>query len=206
MKITVLGASGALGLQLTQQALERGHDVVAVARTPERITVPDSDRLYRVAADVHDPHAMSAAVGTGATIVSGLGIAEGEKPGALTAGARAAVAGTPVHVVWVGAFGTGQSAPVAGGLTRTLLGRFMREEIPDRVGADTTALDAGGTVFHAGPYSNGALSDRRRTLTLGEVRHRMFPARISRATVAAAMLDEAEAPKHFGQTVVPLEK
>lgn len=206
MKITVLGASGALGLQLTRQALDRGHEVVAVARTPERIAVPDCDRLRRVAADVRDADTVTAALGTGATVVSGLGIAGGEKPGALTAGARAVVATAPAHVVWVGAFGTGTSAVAAGRLTRGLLGAFMRAEIPDRVGADAAVLGAGGTVFHAGPYSDGPLSPQRRTLALDRAPRRAFPARVSRATVAAAMLDEAETRAHPGATLVPVDR
>ncbi len=205
MKITVLGASGALGLQLTRQALERGHEVVAVARTPQRIAVPDSDLLRRVAADVRDADAVAAALGSGATVVSGLGIAQGDKPGALTAGARAVVATGPAHVVWVGAFGTGTSADAAGRLTRGLLGTFMRAELPDRVGADTVVLDAGGTVFHAGPYSSGPLGPQRRTLALDQAPRRAFPARVSRATVAAAMLDEAETRAHPGTTLVPVD-
>jgi hypothetical protein len=205
MKITVFGASGALGLQLARQALDRGHEVTAVARTPQRIALPDGERLRRVAADARDPDSVAAAVGAGATVVSGLGIAGGEKPGVLTAGARALVATAPAHVVWVGAFGTGASAPAAGRLARTLLGTFMRAEIPDRVGADAAILDAGGTVLHAGPYSDGPLSARRRTLPLDQAPHRLFPARVSRATVAAAMLDEAETRLHPGATLVPID-
>jgi hypothetical protein len=34
----------------------------------------------------------------------------------------------------------------------------------------------------------------------------LFPARVSRATVAAAMLDEAETPRFPGVIAVPLER
>lgn len=46
MELTILGAMGATGVELTRQALER---VTAVARNPDRITQPASDRLTRVA-------------------------------------------------------------------------------------------------------------------------------------------------------------
>jgi hypothetical protein len=35
---------------------------------------------------------------------------------------------------------------------------------------------------------------------------RLFPASVSRATVAAAMLDEAESPRYAGAIAIPLER
>ncbi len=197
MELTVLAATGATGLELTRQALARGHLVTAIARSPERI--PNHDNLIRVAADVTDPEGIGKALKGSEIVLSGLGGA-----GILTAGARAAVdAG---RVVWLAAFGTGESAATAGWATRALLGLFMRAELPDRITADTTVLRAGGTVFHAGPLSDGPLSPTRRTVGIDGVPRRFFPARISRATVAAAMLDEAESPSHTGRIAVPLAR
>lgn len=204
MELTILAASGATGLELTRQALGRGHTVIAIARTPDRIIVPDSARLIRVAADVRDPGSIAAALAGRKIVLSGLGIAGGDKPGALTAGARAVVAAQPQRVIWLGAFGTGPSAGAAGGVTRTLL-KMLGDELPDKVTADAAILAAGGTVFHAGPLSNGPLSTTRRTTGLADAPRRLFPRRVSRATVAAAMLDEAEDPRFPGGVAVPLE-
>jgi uncharacterized protein len=206
MKITVLAASGPTGLELTRQALDRGHVVTAIARTPAKVSVPASDRLRVVRADVLDAGAISAALAGTGVLVSGLGIAEGEPPGVLEAGAQAAVNAGAATIIWLGAFGTGASAQAAGALTRGLLGRFMRSELPDKTSADQTVLRAGGTVFHAGPMSKKPLSPDRRTVTLSSAPHRIFPAFVSRATVAAAMLDEAEHPTHPGMTLVPLDR
>ena len=54
-------------------------------------------------------------------MLSGLGIARGDKPGVLTAGAQAVAAAQPQRTMWLGAFGTGPSARAAGVATRTLL-------------------------------------------------------------------------------------
>jgi uncharacterized protein len=206
MEITVLGATGATGAELTRQALERGHTVTAVARNPDRITSPASDRLIRAAGDVLDPESIGQAL-TGARIVlSGLGISGKDAPGALTAGARAAVDAGPDFIVWLAAFGTGESARYAGALTRGLLKTFMRNEMADRTTADVTVRRGGGAVFHAGPLSNGQLSPARRTVALDSAPRRLFPARVSRATVAAAMLDEAEQQRYGGRVAVPLER
>jgi hypothetical protein len=204
VKLTILAASGATGLELTRQALARGHTVTAIARTPQRVTIPDSPLLTRVAADVRDPDSIAAALHGSTTVLSGLGIAGGDKPGALTAGARAVVAARPDRIIWLGAFGTGASASAAGPLTRTLL-RMLGAELADKVAADTAVLEAGGTVFHAGPLATRPASPTRRTVGLAEAPRRLFPARVGRATVAAAMLDEAEQPRHAATIAIPLD-
>lgn len=205
MHVTILAASGATGLALTRLALERGHTVTAIARTPARITVPDSPLLTRLAADVRDPQSIAAALHGSEIVLSGLGVAKGDKPGALAAGARAVVAARPDRIVWLGAYGTGPSAKAAGLATRTLL-KAMGAKLSDKVTADAAVLEAGGTVFHAGPLAAGPASTTRRTVGLDAAPKRFFPARVSRETVAAAMLDEAQNARFPGQVAVPLER
>jgi len=206
MNVTILGATGATGRELTRQAIERGHTVTAVARHPEIIQIADSDRLIRKTADVRDPESMARVLQGSTTVMSGLGVSGGDTPGALTAGARAVLAAAPQRIIWLGAFGTGVSAPTSGWATRTLLKIFLGAELHDKVTADSLVLDAGGTVFHSGPFSNGPLSNAWRTVGLDAVPRRLFPARVSRSTVAAAMLAEAEHPSYVGTIAVPLAR
>lgn len=204
MHLAVLAASGATGRHLALQALDRGHTVTAVARDLSRLNLPESDRLYRVSADVQDPSSLAWALAGTEVVVSGLGSTQGSTGGVLTAGARAVVDAATPRIVWLGAYGTGASAQAAGALTRAVLALALHGEIPDKVAADTLVLDAEGTVFHAGPLTNGPLATTRRTLPLAAAPRRLFPHRVSRATVAAAMLDEAETGNHAGQVLVPL--
>jgi putative NADH-flavin reductase len=206
MNLTILGATGATGRELVRRAIDRGHTVTAIARHPDRLDIPDSGQLIRVAADVLDSEAIAASLAGSDIVLSGLGNVSGQDPQVLSAGARAVVAAAPQRIIWLGAFGTGSSAPAAGPLTRALLGLVLRGELGDKVAADGAVLAAGGTLFHAGPLTNGALSETRRTLELDAAPRRIFPARISRATVAAAMIDEAEGPAHHGTTLVPLDR
>lgn len=206
MDLTILGATGATGRELVRQAIDRGHTVTAITRRPDRLDVPDSGRLIRVTADVLDSSAIAASLADSKIVLSGLGNVSGQDPRVLSAGARAVVAAHPDRIIWLGAYGTGSSAPAAGLLTRTLLALVLRGELADKVAADEAVLAAGGTVFHAGPLTNGPLSESRRTLELNAAPRRVFPARISRATVAAAMLDEAEGPAHHATTLVPLDR
>jgi uncharacterized protein len=204
MRLVILGATGGTGSQLTQQALERGHTVTAIARNPSRIALPDTPRLTKVAGDVFDPDSIARAIQSDTIVLSGLGLSKGGRPGVLEAGAAAVIAARPRRIIWLGAFGTGRSADAAGWLTRTILSLALKSELADKVAADTAILDAGGTVFHAGPLSNGTVDTLRRTEALTAVPRRLFPARISRATVAAAMLEEAEAEAPTSGVIVPL--
>jgi hypothetical protein len=203
--LTILAASGGTGRELTRQALERGHTVTAIARTPARIDAPDSARLTRVAADVRDPRSVGAALSGSEVVLSGLGVADGDPPGTLTAGARAVAEARLQRVIWLGAIGTGPSARAGGLLVRTMF-LAMRGKRDDKVAADSAVLKAGGTVFHAGPLTSGPASPTRRTVGLDAYPRRIFPASVSRATVAAAMLDEAESPRYPGLIAIPLER
>jgi uncharacterized protein len=78
-------------------------------------------------------------------------------------------------------------------------------ELTDKRQADEVALEAGATLVHPGPLTNGAVSPTRKTVALSELkRPHPMPAPVSRATLAAAMLDEAEHNHHAGEVVVPL--
>lgn len=200
MNLTVLAASGQTGIALTRQALRRGHTVTAIARDPERIALPDSPNLRKVAGDVHDAASIAAVVDGDSVVLSALGT---DRPGTLLAGARAVVAAGPRRVIWLGAYGTGESAAVAGE-GAGMLAKVLGDRLPDKVEADNTVLAAGGTVFHAGMLADGPESPRRRTVGLEAGPSFDLGAKVSRETVAAAMLDEAEVPVHPGAVALPL--
>ncbi|MET0208753.1 MAG: NAD(P)H-binding protein [Burkholderiaceae bacterium] len=205
MKLAILGATGRTGRELVRQALERGHHVTALVRDPVRAGFDVHPQLQCRQVDANDPRSLAAAVDADTTLLSGLGVSKGAASGVLFAGAQAAVAARPARIIWLGAFGTGASAQPAGWLVRSLLDLVMVKELPDKVAADTAVLRAGGTVFHAGPLTGGTVSPSRRTVALRDAPRRLFPAGVSRATVAAAMLDEAEARRFAGQTAIPLQ-
>ncbi len=61
MRILVIGASRGTGREIMMQALERGHDVVALVRNPSKIT-STHERLRVVQGDVMDPDSIDAAL------------------------------------------------------------------------------------------------------------------------------------------------
>ncbi|MFI6630706.1 NAD(P)-dependent oxidoreductase [Nonomuraea fuscirosea] len=200
MHLTVLAASGRTGLALTRQALRRGHTVTAIARDPARIDLPRSPGLTKVAGDVHDPASIAAIVGADSVVLSALGT---DQAGVLLAGAKAVLAAGPRRVIWLGAYGTGESAAAAGAGASVLV-RLLGDRLADKVAADGAVLAAGGTVFHAGVLGDGPEDPGRRTIGLDAAPPFDLGAKVSRESVAAAMLDEAESPRFPGAVALPL--
>jgi uncharacterized protein YbjT (DUF2867 family) len=200
MKLTVLAASGRTGLAITRQALRRGHTVTAIARDPGRIALTDSPGLHKRAGDVNDPAGIGAVVDGDSVVLSALGT---DRAGVLLAGAKALVAAGPQRIIWLGAYGTGMSAAAAGEAA-AILGKLLGDRLADKVEADNAVLAAGGTVFHAGVLDDGPESTHRRTVGLEAAPPFDLGATVSRETVAAAMLDEAETPRFAGAVALPL--
>ena len=200
MNLTILAASGRTGLALTRQALQRGHDVTAIARDPDRIAVPDSADLHKVAADVEDPASIAGVIGADSVVLSGLGT---DRAGVLLAGATAVVAAGPRRIIWLGTYGTGASADVAGPAAEVLV-KLLGDRIADKVMADNAVLASGGTVFQAMFLTDDPEAADRRTIGLPAGPPFDVGARISRESVAAAMLDEAETPRFPGVVALPV--
>lgn len=57
MKIGVLGATGPSGLCVTQQALEKGYDVIALVRNPDGLQI-ENEKLKKVKVDIMDASTM----------------------------------------------------------------------------------------------------------------------------------------------------
>ena len=202
MRIAVLGASGRTGGALVDKALERGHEVVALVRTPAKVTVPASRQVEVRKADVTVPRSFPDLTDVDVT-VSAIGIGKGDGPGALVAGARV-LAAVGVRTVWLGALGSGVSSRSGGLIYAGVMRMFVGSELSEKVEADQIALDAGATVFHAPDVTDGPLSPTRHIVPLADLRRPLLPPRISRATLASLLLDEAETGRHGTGIVVPL--
>ncbi|MDP3401426.1 MAG: NAD(P)-dependent oxidoreductase [Brevundimonas sp.] len=70
MKVTVLGASGRAGSEITRELAARGHMVVAIARKPE--TIPAAPGVTPVAGDASDAAALAPLISGSDAVISAL--------------------------------------------------------------------------------------------------------------------------------------
>lgn len=82
MRIAVIGATGATGRKVVERALELGHEVVAVARRPERID--PADRLITRQADVFDATSIEKAIADTEVVISCIGPTRASSTGTFT--------------------------------------------------------------------------------------------------------------------------
>ncbi|MFI0722309.1 NAD(P)-dependent oxidoreductase [Streptomyces sp. NPDC021224] len=205
MRIAVLGATGRTGRTVVEQALARGHQVVALVRRPEAFTVSDPGAAHRVGirrADVAAPAAFPDLSDVD-VVISALGVSKGEGPGVLEAGAERLVA-AKVRTIWLGALGSGVSTGAGGAIYQAVMRMFVGKELAEKAAADGIALAGGATVLHAPDVTKGPVSPTRRILRLADYPRPFLPPRITRDTLAALLIDEAEAPAHRAEILIPL--
>ena len=83
MKILVPGATGTVGRSVVEQALSRGHDVIAVARTPEKLEI-SHERLTKAAVDILDVDALTPWLEGVDAVVSTVGVEQPTLPRSCT--------------------------------------------------------------------------------------------------------------------------
>ncbi len=200
MKIAVLGSTGQTGRLVVAHALERGHEVMALARRPEQVQLPEQARvpasagLRVVRADVTDPGSVAAAVEGSDVVVSGLGVTRKQDPAVLSEGARQLASAAP-RVIWLTSLGMGATQGALGAFNGALLKRVLRHEWDAKDAADRAIREAGGTTVHAGPLTDGPYRGNGHLVPAEEFAPRMIPPRAPRAGIAALMVAEAETPR-----------
>jgi putative NADH-flavin reductase len=193
MKIAVLGASGRAGSEITREAAARGHQVLALARNPEKI--PAIDGVVAKAGDAADPEALAALIAGSDAVISALhfdvsaetllsAIRKAGVPRLLVTGGTASLEVAPgVRVIDSPDFPEEWKPFALGGIT------FLDalRQVDD---VDWTFFSPAALIFEGprtGSYRPG--TDQLVTDDSGE-------SKISFADYAIAMVDELEAPKH----------
>lgn len=192
-RVLIIGATGGTGRQLVSQALERGHQVTAFARTPERVQTRHQ-RLTVAQGDVLDDRSLDAAVADQGAVLSALGHKRWFYPNRiLSTGTRNLIRAMESHgvrrLVCETALGVGDSRGKAG-LYYTLfvapfiLPFYFRDKERQEAIIRGSALD--WVIVRPGRLTNGR--HRRRYRQGSDVGHWLWTCRISRADVADFML------------------
>jgi putative NADH-flavin reductase len=206
MKVVIFGASGRTGRALVQQALERGHEVRAFARTPAKIEV-EHERLEIVQGDVQDVGAVERAVAGVDAVLSVLGPTSNRPGRPVTQGTRNVLDAMKRHgvrrIVMTGGAGVRDRHDRPGLVDRLVKGLLLlaaRNVYEDMRGAveAVRSSDLDWTVVRLPRLTDAPATGHVRADHLGGD----VGIQIGRADVATFLLDELESGRWVGRAPV----
>ena len=187
MNLTILGAAGATGIQLVEQALAAGQQVTALARSAEQLTITDPN-LNVVQGDATDRGVISQAMDGADAVISVLG-ARGP---VIAEASRAIVAAAeqegPDRIVMLSSFAVARDRLKP--ISKLVTGIAMGSQIKDKV-AGEEVLRASGldwTIVYPTKLTNGPKTEPR---VIPETEKVGMSEKISRADVASFLLQAA---------------
>ena len=205
VNLLIVGATGGTGQQLVSQALERGHRVTALVRKPP--PAEPSSRLITVQGNVLKPSSLDQAVQDQDAVLSALGHKQWFRPTRiLSEGTRNLIGAMRRHGVRRFICETALGISDAWWLMGLYYTLFVRPLIlplyfwdKARQEAVIRASDLDWTIVRPGMLTNGP---RRGQYRHGpRVGHWLGTVRISRADVAAFMLDQLTDPRYVRASV-----
>jgi uncharacterized protein len=210
MKLVIFGATGNVGQRITKEALDRGHEVVAVVRDPARSEAPDP-RIRLVQGDATDAASVASVVRGADAVVNAISPRPGKhgKPApSLTDAARALISGLKEagvkRLAVVGGAGSLEVAPgVALVDTPGFPDAYKQEALEQRDALDVYRAEAGGLdwtyLSPAAMIQPGERTGRYRTTDDQFLTDAQGNSTISFEDYAVALLDELERPQHTGR-------
>jgi uncharacterized protein YbjT (DUF2867 family) len=207
MRILVLGGSQGTGALVVKAALERGHQVTAFARSPQKLAL-EHPQLKKVAGDFHQQASVEAAVADqDAVIITASATklsAFKENPTYFSQGTGYAIqamkkAGAK-RLVILSALGTAESRPLLPALlSAVMVGWLLKAAFADHAVQEQLTKASGLEWVIARP---GRLTDGpARKQYVKQPNLEKVPSSISRADLADFLVEAAEKPDWVGKAV-----
>lgn len=135
MNVVIFGASGRTGREVLRQGLAAGHRVTAFVRNSARLAVL-TEGLTVVTGELSDQDAVARAVCGQDAVISTLGVSKALRrdPAVVNGIAQiidAMQSSAVLRLVYLSFVGVRDSRPYAGGITRHIAARVLRNEIVD---------------------------------------------------------------------------
>jgi uncharacterized protein YbjT (DUF2867 family) len=187
MNLTVLGAAGATGVPLVEQAIAAGHQVTALARSAENLTLT-SPNLHVVQGDATDRAVVSQAMKGADAVISVVGARGPVIAEATRAVVAAAEQAGPDRIVMLSSFAVARDRlkPVNKLVTRMAMGSQIKDKTVGEEVLRASGLD--WTIVYATVLTNGPKTEPR---VVPETEKVGMSQRISRADVASFLLQAA---------------
>lgn len=203
MKLAILGATGRTGLPLVKQALDAGHEVVALARTPSKMTLKHP-HLNVLQGDSLNAADVEKVVSGADVVLSVLGPVKGTPPNMLGESAKNIVRAMQQHGVrrLITLTGAGVDAPqdqpkfinhVIKFALKTLSGAVLQDSLNGVQTVQNSGLD--WTIVRGPMLTEGEHTGKYRVGWVGVG----TGARIARADVADFMLKQVNDTKYIHQ-------
>lgn len=198
MNLTVLGATGATGTQLVEQALTAGHHVTALARSPEKLTITNPS-LHVVQGDATDRAAVSRAMKGADAVISALGATGPVIAEATRAIVAVAKQEGPQRIVIMSSFAVARDrlTPASKLLTRMAMGSQIKDKTTGEEALRASGLD--WTIVYATKLTNGPKTEPTVVPVTTKVG---MSQKISRATAASFLLQAATDGLYSRRTVI----
>jgi len=187
MNLTVLGAAGATGTQLVEQALAAGHHVTALVRSPGKLTITNPN-LHVVQGDATDRAAVSRAMKGADAVISTLGATGPVIAEATRAIVAVAKQEGPQRIVMMSSFAVARDrlTPANKLLTRMAMGGQIRDKTTGEEALRASGLD--WTIVYATKLTNGPKTESK---VIPETTKVGISHKISRAAAASFLLQAA---------------
>lgn len=205
MQLLVVGATGGTGLQIIEQALQRGHFVTAFVRDSTKLSRKHPNLTVQTG-DVLKPQTLLQAVRRQDAVICALGSRPGQTDEAVADGTKNLIAAMRQagvrRLLVVSSLGVGTSYEEASLpsklFIKTVLSGVIAEKEKQEQAIRNSKLD--WVIVRPTRLTNGPLTGQYR---LGE--HLPFPRfsipKISRADVAAFLLDQLDKDQYLGKAL-----
>lgn len=206
MNIAIIGATGNTGLEFLKQALNRGHSVTALARSPHKITMSHSDLSIIKGSVLNAEDVQQAVLGKDAVFIS-LGTGQVPKKSTIRTDGTSQVinvlekAGEQTLVVVMSSLGTNESMRQVAWYYPLLLNLLLGRALADHATQESAVRNSALPYLILRPTN---LSDEAHTkpaiVTAPPNKVRVMPS-IPRASVVTYALDQIEASPTESQAV-----
>jgi putative NADH-flavin reductase len=209
VKLVVLGATGGTGRRLLDQAIQRGHEVVAYVRRPDALE--GRPGLSVVGGELSDRPSLTAAVAGADAVLCAIGptgvrdlIGTDLMQRMLPVVAAAMTAAGVRRLVLMSAYGVGDTAASASPMAKIAFATAVRALYRDKQVAEAqlAKADLDVTTVYPTALTNDPPGDAADVRDVGTASRVSGMPKISRAAVATAMLDAVEDPGTIGRRLL----
>ncbi len=203
MKMTIFGATGRTGQYLLQQALQAGHEVTVLVRTPEKLAI-ENERLTVIQGDISSQIQVDSAVAGAEVVLSTLGPSNNKPEFTVSQGTEHIIAAMDKYNLrrLIISAGAGVADPndaptfinkAIGFLLRTVSGNVYEDMV--RTVAAVRASDLDWTIVRVPMLTGDQPKGDVRVAYVGKG----MGSRVSRADLAAFMLQQIDSDTYIRQ-------